>query len=118
MPDLGEPISYKVLERRTPVFSSDGDEIGSVDHVLADEQTDVFDGIVIRRGASHAVVDADQVDTIHERGVTLNVSTAESEQFPTPGENPAVIRGNPAEDRESGVARKLRRAWDWVSGNY
>ena len=34
--DLGDPSSYMALEDGTPVFSSDGRELGSVHHVLAD----------------------------------------------------------------------------------
>jgi|SRR5579884_123618 len=120
--DLGNPISYKVLERRTPVLSRDGEQVGSVDHVLADEATDVFDGLVIRaphgHPDSHLFADADQIETIHERGVTLKLSREEAEQLPTPSANPAVIREDPGESPESGISHKLRRAWDWVSGNY
>ena len=46
-PDLGPPISYKVLEPGTPVLSNDGQEVGKVAHVQATDKEDVFDGIVI-----------------------------------------------------------------------
>jgi len=121
MQDLGDPISYKVVERHTPVLSADGEEIGTVDHVLADEQTDVFDGIVIRRPVGkpqrHCFADADEVESIHERGVTLKLAAQEAENLPEPGANPAVLH-EAGEGKESALAHKLRRAWDWVSGNY
>ena len=41
--DLGNPSSYLVLAGGTPVVTSDGHEIGRVEHVLADAGEDVFD---------------------------------------------------------------------------
>ena len=38
--DLGNPASYLVLAGGTPVVTSDGHEIGSVEHVLADTVPD------------------------------------------------------------------------------
>ena len=35
--DLGRPVSYVALAEGTPVFGADGDEVGHVAHVLADE---------------------------------------------------------------------------------
>ena len=43
--DLGNPASYLVLAGGTPVVTSDGHEIGSVEHVLADAGEDVFDTV-------------------------------------------------------------------------
>ncbi len=45
--DLGERASYLSLTSGTPVYSADGDQIGTVTHVLAAETQDIFDGIVI-----------------------------------------------------------------------
>jgi hypothetical protein len=126
--DLGDPISYLGLEPRTPVYSSDGEEIGIVDHVLEDDGEDVFDGIVIAHHAehhvrlghehSHCFADADQIAAIHERGVTLNVSAADAAQLPKPSANPAVIHVDPSAAPDSPLQAKLRRAWDRISGNY
>jgi hypothetical protein len=65
--DLGNPASYLVLADGTPVVSPDGQEVGEVEHVLADADSDVFDGII---------VDTDDLKD------------------------------------------KLKRAWDYLSGNY
>jgi uncharacterized protein YrrD len=118
--DAGDPISYEVLEAGTPVYSSDGVQIGSVTHVLAVSEEDVFDGIVIEEHPGpdgHRFVDADVVDTIHEHAVNLKLDAAESRDLPRPTENPAVMRDDPA-DSTGGVQSKLRRAWDLISGNY
>jgi uncharacterized protein YrrD len=116
----GQPISYKVLEAGTAVYSSDGERIGEVAHVLSAPEEDVFDGIVIdeRTGpGGHRFADADDVASIHERAVTLRLDAAASRALPAPSENPAVMKDDPAE-RGPGFSDKLRRAWDLLSGNY
>jgi hypothetical protein len=117
--DLGAPVSYLALEEGTAVLSADGDELGHVAHVLADEETDIFDGIVIAHGLGrHTFADAEQVAEIHERGAVLTLTAAEAEALPEPSENPAVMEDDPSEPEGSPVADKLRRAWDLLSGNY
>jgi uncharacterized protein YrrD len=119
--DLGDPISYEALSAGTPVYSSDGEQIGTVAHVLADESEDVFDGIVVGehfgRGG-HRFADADEVDRIYERGVVLTLDRAAAENLPEPTANPAVMRDDPAESASEFRHAKLRRAWDLISGNY
>jgi hypothetical protein len=117
--DLGSPVSYLALEEGTAVLGSDGEEVGHVAHVLADEEEDIFDGIVIADGLGHhTFADAEQVAAIHERGVALTITAAEAQALPEPGENPAVMHDDPSEPGASTLADKLRRAWDLLSGNY
>jgi len=119
--ELGEPIAYAVLDSGTPVYSADGEPIGKVAHVLAAEDKDVFDGIVIGQhifGAEHRFADADDIDRIYERGVVLKLDRAACEHLPKPSANPGVIRADPAESKADLVRDKLRRAWDRISGNY
>jgi uncharacterized protein YrrD len=118
--DLGYPVSYEALERNTPVYSSDGETIGVVDHVLADEAEDVFDGIVIAspHHHGHCFADADDVDSIHERGVTLKLTAEQSANLPKPSANPVVMRDDPSQKPYTNLERKLLRAWDRISGNY
>lgn len=117
--DLGAPVSYLALEEGTAVLAVDGDELGHVAYVLADEENDIFDGIVISHGLGrHTFADAEQVGEIHERGVVLTLTAAEAEALPEPSENPAVMEDDPSEPGGSPIADKLRRAWDLLSGNY
>jgi hypothetical protein len=117
--DLGAPISYLALEEGTAVFAADGEEVGQVAHVLAVEEEDIFDGIVISHGLGrHTFADAEQVGAIHERGVTLTLTAAEAEALPEPAENPAVMHEDPSGSEGSSLSNKLRRAWDLLSGNY
>jgi uncharacterized protein YrrD len=119
--DLGPPISYQVLEAGTPVLSSDGEEIGNVAHVLADENEDVFDGIVISEPSApgkHRFADADDIHEIHEHAVLLKLDREASARLPEPTANPAVMREDPGERPPTELAEKLRRAWNFLSGNY
>jgi hypothetical protein len=124
--DAGLPISYQVLRPGTPVCSSDGVRIGSVVHVLAVEDEDVFDGVVINELAhghlpgesEHRFVDASDIESIHERAVTLKLTAEACRDLPEPSANPAVMRDDPADGGSSELGSKLRRAWDRLSGNY
>ncbi|MGH2994265.1 MAG: PRC-barrel domain-containing protein [Solirubrobacterales bacterium] len=85
--DLGTPGSYITLEEGTPVFSSDGEELGRVDEVRADLGTDVFDGLVIGAGAlggDRRFVEGAKVEEIYERGVVLKLDAAVARDFPRP----------------------------------
>ncbi|MGA7703675.1 MAG: PRC-barrel domain-containing protein [Solirubrobacteraceae bacterium] len=120
MSDPGLPISYVALEPGTPVYSSDGEHVGSVTHVLSVPEEDVFDGIVIdeREGpGGHRFADAEDIEAIHERAVTLKLDATACGALPQPSENPAVLKDDPT-DASSKLSNKLRRAWDLVSGNY
>jgi uncharacterized protein YrrD len=118
MDDLGSPISFAVLEPGTPVLSQDGERIGKVKHVLADEATDIFEGVVIstRPGPrGHRYVDAEQIDAIHERAVLLKLDGRECDHLPEPSENPPVVRIDGSALDES-LRDRLRRASRLISG--
>jgi hypothetical protein len=119
--DLGDPISYLVLEDGTPVLAADGEQVGTVEHVLADADADVFDGLILDMRAGpggHRFADASQVDSLYERGVVLTLDQAAAEQLPEPSENPATMGADPDDVTPDGLDDKLRRAWDYLSGNY
>lgn len=121
MEDLGAPSSYLALAEGTAVYASDGERLGVVEHVLADEETDIFDGIVIDSSAlpgGHRFVDASQVERVHERGIVLSLDAAAAERLPEPSENPAAMEAGPDDvaDDDDGLEDKLRRAWERISG--
>ena len=66
----GDPISYMALERGVPVTTQDGQKFGEVDHVLAEEGLDLFDGIVVSTEHGIVFVDADQISQITTAQVT------------------------------------------------
>jgi hypothetical protein len=120
MADLGAPSSYLALEPGVDVFSRDGERLGEVQHVLADVDADVFDGIVIDASALPGglrFADASQVAEIHERGVVLSLAASDAERLPEPTDNPGSLEVHRAEDVDrSELGEKLRRAWELVSG--
>jgi hypothetical protein len=99
--DEGHPISFRLLARGTPVWSSDDREVGTVDSVLATDREDIFDGIVIRTGNDRRFVDAPEVARIAERRVTLSITHAEAEQLPEPTRGAPQFKANPAAGRWS-----------------
>ncbi|MBX5442935.1 MAG: PRC-barrel domain-containing protein [Solirubrobacteraceae bacterium] len=118
MPDLGPPTSYLALERGVPVYDAAGERIGEVDHVLADPSVDVFDGLIVDTRpllGGHRFADADQIEALHERGVVLRVGRDDLHE---PSANPPAVRATPDDVDEPGLAERLRRAWDWISGRY
>jgi len=117
--DYGEPASYLTVKEGCDVVSSDGEKVGTVQHVLADEEADVFDGVVIDTqlgpGGLH-FVDAPQVKECFERAVVLSVPTDRVSGLPKPTPNPAVMENHGVEDSEGALQAKLHRAWDLISG--
>ena len=114
-----EPASYLTLEPGADVFSSDGERIGTVEHVLRDEESDIFDGIVIdvRLGPGGLrFVDAPEVGEIRADGVTVAVAAADVDRLHKPSANPAVMEHHGVEDSEGKLEHKLKRAWEIVSG--
>ena len=121
VPDLGDPTSYLELEAGVPVFSADGKEIGAVEHVLADADADIFDGLVIdtRPGpGGHRFADATQVQGLHTGGAVLTLTAAEAELLPEPSDSPAVMDADPDDVTPDDLGDKLKRAWNRISGNY
>jgi uncharacterized protein YrrD len=123
MPDLGDPSSYLNLSKGAECFTCDGEKVGTVEHVLAAPDEDIFDGIILDTSVlpgGHRFVDAEQVEEIFDRGVLLKIDRQAAEQLPEPAPNPAtmeVTADDVAEDDESSLKRKLHRAWQVLSGD-
>jgi hypothetical protein len=85
MDDLGAPLSYLVLGKGVPVYSSDGQRLGRVVRVLSAPEANMFDGIIFDTKAGpggHRFVDAPEVGQIYERGVVLTIDAAEADSLP------------------------------------
>ena len=102
--DLGAPVAYLVLKDGTSVYDRSGAHVGDVEHVLADDQSDVFHGLIVKTSDGHRFAAAGQVDGIFENGVIVAVP---AEQLPTPNEDAAAQ----TTDEEPSA---LRRAWEWL----
>jgi hypothetical protein len=119
MPDRGEPISYLVLAEGTPVYTSDGEQIGEVGRVLAVPDDDIFDGLIVDTPHGDRFVDSEHVGELYERAATLELSTDQARHLHDPAANPATMEVHPDDTVEHSELREtLRKAWDRISGNY
>jgi hypothetical protein len=118
MPDYGQPSSYLVLADGTPVYTSDGTEVGSVAHVLAVVEEDIFDGLVLDTPSGHRFADAPHVQEIFDRAVILALTPEEVERLPEPSENPAAMSVDVDDMAPDGLSDKLKRAWHNISGKH
>ena len=117
--DHGAPSSFLQVDPGIDVISSDGQRVGKLEHLLADDGTSIFDGSVIDVATGpggHRFVDAPDVSEFRERAVLIAVPAADVDGLPEPTANPAVMQHGGAEDSESELMQKLRRAWDLISG--
>jgi hypothetical protein len=90
--DDGHAIHYTALERGTPVFSSDDEQVGKIVEVLDNYREHIFDGLVIETSSGERrFVDAPEVERTAERAVTLNITAAEcAELGPPPSRRPGA----------------------------
>jgi hypothetical protein len=96
--DEGLPIAYQVLEEGVPVYAAGAEQVGTVDHVVAAPELDIFHGIVMRVGDDRRFVPADAIESLHEHGVDLTIGAAEVAALPAPHGAAPVWR-----DSEPGV---------------
>jgi hypothetical protein len=52
------------------------------------------------------------------RGVLLALGTEDAARLPEPSANPSAMEATPDDTVPDDLGDKLRRAWDWISGNY
>ena len=89
--------------------------------MLADAESDVFDGVIVdtrTRPGGHRFADASLVEAIYERGVVLAMTEEAAERLPEPTENPTALAADPDDTAPDDLKDKLKRAWDYLSGNY
>ena len=113
--DEGLPIAYGVLEKGVPVLSSDGVQIGTVHHVVAAPEKDIFHGLVVSTSArGRRFVEAADVQALHEHGVDLNIDAAAAESLPEPGGAAPVYDEDPAKQTKwSHWVNKAMLRKDW-----
>jgi hypothetical protein len=100
--DEGLPIAYQVLDKDVPVYAAGGELVGTVDHVVAAPDQDIFHGIVMRAGGGQRFVLAEQIASLHEHGVDLTIDEAEAAALPEPHGGAPVWRDNEPGAKPSG----------------
>jgi len=79
-----QAISYQAAARGTPVLSSSGTQIGTLEHVLEVPEVDVFDGIVIATKDGIRFIDADSVQQITRSHIQSSLDDAQASQLQPP----------------------------------
>ncbi len=85
MSDEERPIAWLALDKGTPIFSSDGQEIGRVTEIVADEAEDIFSGLVVRSGLidmTPQLIPADTIESLTNKAVRLNIPEKEARALP------------------------------------
>jgi hypothetical protein len=83
--DDGGAIHYTAVPRGTPVYSSDGVEVGRVIEMLDNYREHIFDGVVFKdSGGRPRFADAPEVARTAERGVTLVLSAEKAGRLGPP----------------------------------
>jgi uncharacterized protein YrrD len=113
--DEGLPIAYQVLEGGVPVLASDGEQVGTVHHVVSAPEQDIFHGLVISTPAhGRRFVAADDVASLHEGGVDLSIDSAAAQSLPEPGGGAPVYDEDPStQTKWSHLVHKYTGRSDW-----
>ncbi len=109
-------VAYQAAVRGTPVLSSTGSQIGTLEHVLEVPELDVFDGIVIATKAGLRFIDADCVQQITRSYIRCSLDDAQAAQLPAPQGAP-VYRVDALEDSGNSlhdILGRLFRRPHWI----
>ena len=83
--DDGNPIHYAAVQRGTPVYAADDQQVGVVDEVVDNYREHILDGFIIENGDGELrFVDAPEVARTAERAVRLTIDSAAVAELPTP----------------------------------
>lgn len=80
------PIAWLALKRGVPVFTSDGEEVGHVSSVVADEQKDIFSGVAFRDRllSQERFAPAAVIGTLTTKGVHLTIDKSSAADLGVP----------------------------------
>jgi hypothetical protein len=85
MIDEGHAVHYSAVKPGTPVYSSDGVEVGRVLEVLDNYREHIFDGLVFEDGSEALrFADAPEVARTAERAVVLAIDAEEARRLGPP----------------------------------
>lgn len=93
--DEGHAIHYSAVARGTPVYASDGVDVGVVEQVVDNYREHILDGIVFRtRDGEIRFVDGPEVERTFERAVTLSIDSQHVRTLPPPDRGAGTFRAN------------------------
>src|SRR4030088_3400324 len=73
-------VAWRAMPYRATVVADDGSEIGTAESLLADDEEDIFHGIVVKRGRGGAAfeIPAARIVKITEKHVVTDLATDEA----------------------------------------
>jgi hypothetical protein len=80
----GTPISFEAAARGTPVLSTSGNRIGTLEHVLEVSQLDIFEGIVIATRHGLRFIDADHLPEFTTTHIRSSLTDEQAAKLPPP----------------------------------
>jgi uncharacterized protein YrrD len=88
---MTDPVSWFVVERNWEFFGSEGEQVGTVEGVVGDVESDIFSGLRVAFTLLKAArfIPAEYVASILDGEVHLALTSAEAREsrFPEPGES-------------------------------
>lgn len=86
--------SYMEIEPGMRVVGADGEGIGSVSRVLADEASGIFHGLAVRHGlfGDTRLVPGDRVEAVHESVVRIDSRWEDLREYVPPREQMAETK--------------------------
>jgi len=109
MVDDGPAVHYSAVSPGTPVYSSDGIEVGRVRAILDNYREHILDGVVFEDlSGAQRFADAPEVARTAERGVTLKLSAEEAGRLDPPEKGQANFVPNLSSGRLSKI---FGRGW-------
>lgn len=106
----GTPIAYEAAARGTPVLSSSGARIGTLEHVLAVSDLDIFEGIVIATHQGLRFIDADHLTQITTTHIDSSLTDEQAAELPPPA-GPPVYSVDALADSGHDLHDVLRRVF-------
>ena len=90
-----QPIAWKAILANTPVYASDGEQVGVVDEVLGSQDEDIFHGLVVRSPAvqHNVAILADSVSRITRSRIDASLTTQEIRALPVYKEEASYTLG-------------------------
>ena len=82
-PLMADPVSWFLIRPGWKVVASDGAELGRVDEVAGDEDSDIFDGLAVATSVlgKPRYVAAEQIASIEEGTIRLSLTPEQAEQL-------------------------------------
>ena len=116
--DTEPAVSYLAAVPGTPVLTSTGKEIGTLEHVLQVPEEDLFDGLVIATDWGLRFVDANQVELITVRHVRSRLDDTEAARLPPP-QGTVVYRVSSMDEIGAALDERLGQMFGrprWMNG--